>query len=356
MSKTLKIIQICRRFGPVGGMERYVWELVRELSALGHHITVLCEVDLSPEPLNNITIACLGEVKPKPRWLAHLRFSERVTAWVKAHPDNQRIIHSHERTEVHQVTTFHGPPFAHVRELPFWKRCSWRVKKNLELEHRELCAPQVQKIIPNSMHIHQKLSYYYPSVVGKLVQAIVPGVTPCQARCFARVPENAGVIGFIGKEWKRKGLHQVAAIVKVLAKKRPQLRVLLAGVEAADVQDLFTGQVLDVQYLGRVEVDDFYHRLDVLLHPAVQEPYGMVITEALSAYVPVVVSDACGAACEVTPERGAVVALDAPIEAWVTAIETQLERSAPIQAYQRSWKDVALEHVQLYQTVKQEQI
>ena len=39
----MQIIHIVRRYGPVGGMERYVWETTRELTKLGHQVQVLCE-------------------------------------------------------------------------------------------------------------------------------------------------------------------------------------------------------------------------------------------------------------------------------------------------------------------------
>ena len=38
-----RILHVVRRYGPVGGMERYVWELTRELQQLGHQVTVVCE-------------------------------------------------------------------------------------------------------------------------------------------------------------------------------------------------------------------------------------------------------------------------------------------------------------------------
>jgi len=35
----LNIVLIVRRYGPVGGMERYVWEMSREIAELGHRVT-----------------------------------------------------------------------------------------------------------------------------------------------------------------------------------------------------------------------------------------------------------------------------------------------------------------------------
>ncbi|MDQ6967827.1 MAG: glycosyltransferase, partial [Mariprofundaceae bacterium] len=163
ISNQLTIVQICRRFGPVGGMERYVWELCRELVSMGHQVHVLCEVNLCTEPLSNVSIHELGTVRPKPRWLAHIRFSRRVHHWLKQHRTPEMIIHSHERTQDHHISTFHGPPFAKVRDFPLWKRISLRIKMNLWLEQRELCATQVQMIVPNSIHIANDLRHYYPS-------------------------------------------------------------------------------------------------------------------------------------------------------------------------------------------------
>ncbi|MDQ6956943.1 MAG: glycosyltransferase family 4 protein, partial [Mariprofundaceae bacterium] len=85
MPKPLVIAQICRRFGPVGGMERYVWELCRELASMGHQVHVLCEINLCSEPLSRVNIHELGVIPPKPRWLSYLRFSRRVHIWLEQH-------------------------------------------------------------------------------------------------------------------------------------------------------------------------------------------------------------------------------------------------------------------------------
>lgn len=42
--RKLELLHVVRRYGPVGGMERYVWELTIELQRLGHEVTVVCGV------------------------------------------------------------------------------------------------------------------------------------------------------------------------------------------------------------------------------------------------------------------------------------------------------------------------
>lgn len=353
MTKQLIILQVCRRFGPVGGMERYAWEVTRELAAMGHEMHVLCEVDLCTEPLSGVHIHALGTVRPKPRWLAHIRFSRRVHAWLEQYKTPEMIIHSHERTQDHHITTFHGPPFAKVRDLPLWKRFSLRIKMNLWLEQRELCANQVQMIVPNSIQISEELEDYYPAIINRITPPIVPGVTTGIQRPVRAIQSDAGVIGFVGKEWKRKGLAMAIHILTKLAETRPNLNFMVAGPTQNDIRQLFKSTPFNISLLGEVDTKDLYAQFDVLLHPASNEPYGMVITEALSSGVPVVISDLCGAKSEVSAERGHVLSLtDDTIETWSKAVDACLSRTDSHIHYQRSWHDTAMAYVQLYQKIK----
>jgi len=351
MPEALTILQVCRRFGPVGGMERYVWELCRELARMGHCVHVLCETNFCTEPLLGVNVHALGAVRPKPRWLAHIRFSQHVHTWLQENRTHHMIVHSHERIEEHHITTFHGPPFAVVRDLALWKRFSLRVQMNLWLEKRELCNPQVQVIVPNSSLISQQLEHYYPAIRERLSTPIVPGVAVRAKRPQRLLESDAGVIGFVGKEWKRKGLKKAIDIISKLATKRSKLHFMVAGPVQKDIQQLFHSANFSFTLLGEVNTQYFYPQLDVLLHPASSEPYGMVITEALSAGVPVVISDVCGAISEVTVERGSVVALEAPIVAWCDAIELWLSRSDVNIHYEYSWYQAALAYEAYYKKI-----
>ena len=351
MNKPLNIIQVCRRFGPVGGMERYVWELCGELAKLDHQVHVLCEVNLCEEPLASVQVHELGAVHPKPRWLAHVRFSRHVQQWLAQHQSADMIIHSHERIANHHITTFHGPPFAKIRDFPIWKRCSMRAQMNLWLEKRELCSPQVQMIVPNSEAIAQSLQHYYPSIAQRITAPIVPGVADMPKRPSRAIPDDAGVIGFVGKEWKRKGLEKAINILNELVKLRPQLHFMVAGARSEEVQHLFHKTQFTYEILGETDVTSLYPKLDVLLHPASAEPFGMVITEALSAGVPVVISDCCGAVSEINPQRGSVLAVTAANETWAGELHQWLGRKDLRVQYQHSWRDTAIDYTRLYKSL-----
>jgi len=336
----LQLLHVVRRYGPVGGMERYVWELTLQLQQLGHHVTVICERCHAEKP-KGITVVELGEIAQHPRWLSALRFDRRLIRWLAANPQPDSLIHSHERISSHDITTFHSSPFATVLDKPWWKLISLRVAMQLFMEKRELSNARC--IVPNSPAIKQQLTHYYPQFTHKLTEPIMPGVVTGLQRELRRVPTDGGVIGFVGKEWKRKGLPIAVAIVKHLRLTRPDLQLIIVGPDPIEVQHLFADWQDGYVLKGWGDQAD-YAEFDVLLHPAKAEPYGMVISEAMAAKVPVVISDVCGASVHVTSTSGKVLSLSAPIDVWVDAIEHQLRRTEHVPQFERSWLKVAQEY------------
>ena len=288
----------------------------------------------------------------RPRWLYYWRFGRRVEKWLRAHPQPGWLIHSHERVDVHQVTTFHGPPFASVRDKPWWRRISLRVAMQLYMERRELRV--AQRIVPNSEIISRQLAHYYPEYAHKFTQPIVPGVLPGVVRTPRRAPADGGIIGFVGREWQRKGLPLAVGIAAQLRRERPQLELWVIGPDEREVSHLFADWQGGYRLLGWRTDSEYFQEIDVLLHPAKAEPYGMVIIEAMAARVPVVVSDACGATAQVNTEAGEVVPLDAPMQKWVDAVARQLDRTQPLPFFVRGWDEVAQECMAIYNMIDKE--
>ena len=351
LKNKLKLLHVVRRYGPVGGMERYVWELTQELRDLGHEVEVVCEVCLAEKP-PGIEVYELGTIAPRPRWLSLLRFSGRVERWLKGNPHLDWLIHSHERLNCHHITTFHGPPFATVRDKPWWKKVSLRVAMQMYLERRELTVAQF--IVPNSNVISTSLAHYYPELAHKLTQPAVPGVTPGIRRKMCEVPLDGGVIGFVGKEWQRKGLPLAVEIIKLLRIQRPRLEFWVVGPAPEKIQHLFDGWQDGYRLLGWSD-RSYFADLDVLLHPAKAEPYGMVISEAMAARVPVVISDACGAANQVGADSGKVLSLSDSPATWATAVDQELARSSLPPEFTHGWDQVAKEYEIIYRKIRPEQ-
>jgi UDP-glucose:(heptosyl)LPS alpha-1,3-glucosyltransferase len=346
------IIQIVRNWGPVGGMESYVWHLSHALALLNYRITVVCEKSHEARATSNIEVIETGLLPPKPRWILYWRFANKVEAVVQS-IQGQCIVHSHERSISHDLTTFHSMPFAGIKDKSIWRRLSIRVWAYLRMEARELGAPPNPAvcIVPVSAVIAKAISNYYPAVVNQIAAPISPGVMVMPTRPLRTVPEDGGTIGFIGKEWSRKGFALFLEIAKQLHMQRPNLRVLVLGPEEAEVAHLCQDYPVEIEFLGWQPSAQFFQELDLLIHPASSEAYGMVIAEAMACQVPVLVSDACGAAVDVSAKYGVVLSLHDSIVQWAQAGDALLRNTQSMTGYLRPWAQVAAEYETQYQAI-----
>ena len=347
----IEVVQVVRKFGKKGGMERYVWELSHALADQEVLVHILCEEVTDACNHHLIQINTLKRVFEKPRWLAMLRFSRKVTNWFEENRLNDCIIHSHERTSMHQVTTFHGPPFAHIRNKLFWKRISLRVKVWLYLEKRELCSNQVRLVLPNSKLIGKDLEHFYPCIKDRLHAPAYPGIKDPNI-ITKELEARPNIILFIGKEWKRKGLDFAVEIVEKLRLTDKSIEFLVLGPDPDLVRHLFKNWTDGYRLLGWDDPRKYLSNARLLIHPAISEPYGMVISEATNYGVPVVISNKCGIACQVSDKSGKVLSLSDNIQSWTAACFEQINRVDKVPLVGSSWENLALEHVKIYKSLQ----
>lgn len=336
-------LHIVRQYGPVGGMENYVWELTHALVRAGQQVRVVCEqcfAEADPE----IEMVELGAIRPRPRWLAQLKFSRKVSHYVDSVELLDTIIHSHERSAVHQVTTFHGPPFLDRKKRAL-DLLSPRIHTWTYLEKREVCGGQVSAVLPNSVLIGDQLKRFYPAATDRILEPAYPGVAPS---FLAIKSQSVGkTIGFLGREWKRKGLDIAVAIVARLRLEDPEIKLLVAGCDPAEIKHLFAGWKGGHELLGWVGPEDFLAKINLLIHPARAEPFGMVIAEANAAGIPVIVSNQCGIASLITGKQGEVIPLE-DRDRWVAACLKALQEKRSVVSLSLSWDELARQHVELY--------
>ena len=344
----MKIIQLVKRFGPVGGMEEYVWRLPRALAAREMAVTVVCEEsiqDFGP----GIHVEILGVGRKKPRWLGHINFARRVRRWLDKKGSPGAVLHSHELLPHADIFTFHSTPHGQGADGEWWRRLdpTWHI--NQWLEGKVVCSSEIDSIISVSDLLRQQISVRHPGAAAKCIAAIPPGVEEAPKVDSPETP----VLGFLGREWKRKGLRRVMEIFRELHGRLPKARLVLGGMPPESVTDLVSGLESHVDLLGLVkDKEDFYGRISLLIHPARLEAFGMVVTEAMTRGIPVLVSSQTGAASEVDDARGQVLSLTASNEDWIDAAENLCNRPLPEEVpYQRSWDQVAAEYIEVYQKV-----
>lgn len=297
------LVHVVRRFGCVGGMERYVWELTHRLIERDLEVVVVCE-EVFGDPHPSIKIIKVNRSPSRPRWRSMMRFRSEVD-----HLFNEKrlgttaIIHSHERTISHQVTTFHGPPID-PGKLPWLKvSLSRRIRAWQSLEWDELLGAGVQKVLTVSSSIGKQLLSSYPDLCPDRVSVAWPGVYDLEAPISGRrreleeatlVDTKAVRFGFVGLEWKRKGLDLATDFVGAYIKEKKVVACL--NVYGPDPSTL-PGAIRSKDYvkLHGWCADIPWQDIDVLLHLARVEPFGMVVAEARRAGVPVVATRNVGA-------------------------------------------------------------
>lgn len=344
MPEITSSIHIVRRYGHVGGMERYVWELTNALAEQGQSVKIICEKQFdNAHP--SIEIIELGTVRQKPRWLAMLRFSNRVSQYINEIDTNNWVIHSHERTACHHVTTFHGPPIGD-RKKSWLDYLSPRLQTWSYLERREICGEQVQYVLPNSPLISGQLAAFYPEAKHKLCEPAYPGVDPSFYNLTSTSDGNT--IGFIGREWKRKGLDIAVKAIEQARQQNPKLKLLVAGPDPGEVAHLFSSWPnTNYELIGWTKTEDVLAKIDLLIHPARKEPYGMVVAEANAAGVPVLISTCCGISPLIEVSMGKTLSID-NLPAWSTDI-IQLLNTAFVTRLSLTWDTLASQHINQYQ-------
>ncbi|GAA4485928.1 glycosyltransferase [Microbacterium panaciterrae] len=151
-----------------------------------------------------------------------------------------------------------------------------------------------------------------------------------------RIDGAAIRIGFLGRLGIDKGVHVLAEAVRLLEERTPgRYRLVLGGeplfVPESDlvIMEEALGPVARITHrAGWVDTADFFDTIDLLVVPSIiSESFGLVAAEAMSAQVPLIVSDA-GALPEVVGPAGHVVPAGDP-EALAERIAAVASGEAP---------------------------
>jgi UDP-glucose:(heptosyl)LPS alpha-1,3-glucosyltransferase len=319
-------------------MESYVWYLSHELIRLGYQVTIICE-QCEFEPDKAIRLIVLTASVQRRRWKAMKDFNRRLDQLFQDHPELLgSIIHSHERTAWHHVTTFHGPPMKKTPEFPWYKKFSRRLTYWLNVEYQELCAPHVQKVVPVSKMIREELLIQYPESRSRMTKPAYPALAEANPKGFRKCGQLLKLV-FAGKEWKRKGLSKAVEISQLLAEKY-SVHLDVYGVSADDAPNsLNRSFVTYCGYQPHIPFDKY----DLLIHPAFSEPFGMVVLEALASGCRALVSDRVGAG-EINHEGLCIKSIDTPLSEWAAAASELIDKIPGQLSKFETWVDVAMYH------------
>jgi glycosyltransferase involved in cell wall biosynthesis len=154
-----------------------------------------------------------------------------------------------------------------------------------------------------------------------------PADTAAELRRLGLAPDRRRLL-FCGRLHPSKRPDRALAAFVAIAEQRPSWDLVMAGdgplrssLELA-VPPALRGRVLFTGFIGeQARVSALYRGCDLLLHPADNEPWGLVINEAAAAGLAIIATDVVGAALELVRDgvNGRLVPPSEP-EALVSAV------------------------------------
>jgi glycosyltransferase involved in cell wall biosynthesis len=263
----MKVLQVCSA-DVLGGGEVHVIELAAKLREHGHRVAIAgrgsgpLETDYELPFLNAID------------FYTAYRLRRIVTR------EGFDVVHAHVARDYPVVATglagLRGPKLVLTRQLifrvrphPFYSRVDgWIVTTNQILQSIQHLSPRATTIIPNWVD---------------------SGQMPYQSRPI-REPV---ILGLLGQVSPHKGHDDAITAIGELGE---GYQLLVAGRGRRDYEQSIKQKArgLPVEFLGFVKPAQFLPRIDILIVPSWEEPFGIVVVEAMAAGVSVIATDAGG--------------------------------------------------------------
>jgi glycosyltransferase involved in cell wall biosynthesis len=147
---------------------------------------------------------------------------------------------------------------------------------------------------------------------------------------------------FVGKDFRRKGGHHLLEAFRAVRDRLPNVELHIVGPDSAEIPSV-PGVVTHGAIGSRGRMADLYSQSDVFCLPAIFEPFGLAVLEAMSFGLPVVASNV-GVLPELVAKReaGLVVEVGAADQI-ATALLTVLTDPAKSDRMARNARGVAKE-------------
>ncbi|MBG6072120.1 MULTISPECIES: glycosyltransferase family 4 protein [unclassified Polaromonas] len=377
--KRLRIAVFNRTFSTTGGgAERYSIALVEQLASR-HDIHVFAQEIAHNWP--GVAYHRVSMPMRKPRWVNQLWFAT-CTWWSTR--SGFDVVHSHENTWHGDVQTVHVLPVKYTlfRELWGWRKvfrwikvvASPRLLAYLALEHLRFKFRPNRKIVVTSESLWKIVDATYPDCEG-MISVVTPGISPPllpltqlrkkRARSLLGLPEDKYCVLFVANDYRKKGLKTLLAALS-----KCPTGFILAVVGNLTEMPAFNEQVKVLNLASRVfflgslkNVAPAYESADCLAHPTLEDTFAMVVLEAMSYGLPVVVSSAeyCGVAGLLQDGENALI-LDDPLDPFKLQraleqlqnqplLSEKLSKGATAFASCYQWSRLALKQEELYMDV-----
>ncbi|MFT7153866.1 MAG: glycosyltransferase involved in cell wall biosynthesis [Alteromonas macleodii] len=318
----MRIALIHYRLVRNGGLETRLFNYLHEFRRLGHEVTlVVSKIDSDVELHSEIKIEQVSLKRvPKP---LRMYFFDRALAQIIP-KGNFDLSFSLGRTSNQDMVLCPGN---HLGYLKAMKKsfCSPIDYLNIYLDR--LAYRKSMVILACSDMMKQELIELY-KVDAEKIKVLFPPIDSskfnqsgkaknAELRTKYGFAQNKKSLLFLTTGNERKGYPFLLELMETL--KDEPIELVVAGVKPMN------SSLPNVKYIGYAQKpEELLWATDALIHPALYEPFGQVITEAIQCGTPVLISDMVGAKSVVSDKEGRVVKGFDKKE-WVLAVKETLK-------------------------------
>src|SRR5436190_4675970 len=292
-----------------GGPSKVILDTCRALRAAGIAAEIATtnadEEDDSPIPdelpviVNDVPVYFFARQN---RW--SYKFSWNLTRWLKQNVTQYNLLHLHalfsysttaaahfaRKQLIPYIVLPHGmlAPWA-IKQKRFLKQPYLRLIEQRNLEHAAAVQFTAEEEL-NSSAFRGQSNIVLPCVIDLAIQR----------NGHRREPSDRPRILFLSRLHPKKGIDLLIKAVGKLAADGKDFELLLAGDGDPDYQQQVKAMVHDNQLAARTRFLGFVrgsektrllHESDIFVLPSYEENFGIAVTEAMAASLPVVISD-----------------------------------------------------------------
>lgn len=304
-----RVAVVVRKYGLIGGGERFASELTERLARSGRY-EIHVFANRWARGSDGVTFHTVPEVG-FPRSLRPLSFAWLADRGIAR--GRFDLVHSHERVFRADVFSMHSVPHAGwVREVRR-KRMSLFDRATVAVERRMMENAGGAWFLPVSSIAADALRREY-DVDPARIRVVHPGVDferfsgPDRAACRAEIRGRYGIgpkdllVLFVGMNFEVKGLDTIIAAVGKARRAHPDAAIRLLVVGRGDARKY--GDIAREHGVGgavsfagphQEGVERYYRAADLFAMLSRFDTFGMAVLEAMAAGLPVVVSPNVGA-------------------------------------------------------------
>jgi len=324
----LKFAFLIFKVFPYGGVQRDMLRIAHDCVQAGHEVTIYTGEWRGEKPDARINV----QILPSSGWMNHQKHQSLINAMQRALEKNPAdLVVGFNRMAGLDAYYAADPCYVErAHQKGFLYKLTGRYRFFAEAEKAVFGTVSQTQILLLTSREKQSFQQFYhtPDARFYLLPPSIPlekfaGKNRAECHQYVRaqfnLPQHANAILTVGSAFVRKGVDRTIDALAALPKALQDNTWLIAIGEyesKSDMQAYAQKRGIAhrcIQVGGRDDVADLMLGADVLAHPARSELAGIVLIEAMTAGLPVLVTDVCGYAHYVA-EANAGVVLTSPFQ------------------------------------------